>query len=233
MRFRRLPFLIRAGIRGLLSLGPTARIRRWSTILGSDDISDFYAQQCGSGVSSLVHHPPARLEWESIAQEVREAFDDDAWQKISQAMDFSTFLPDDLLVKVDRASMAVALEARVPLLDHRFVEFAARIPHEMKFRNKTTKFLLKRVLAKYVPRELWERPKRGFAIPLGQWFQKELKPWVLDELTGNWDWTLGIIDRVQAERFIRDHLAGHSDYTKFIWAFLAVKTWSRRIGLVR
>ena len=233
MRFRKLPSFVRAGIRGLLNLGPTARIRRWSTVLAASSIGEFYAQQCSYRDSQLVPHPPAGLEWEIMAREVQKAFDDDAWRRVPPAVDFSSYLPDDLLVKVDRASMAVALEARVPLLDHRFVELAARTPHAMKFCNNTTKFPLRTILAKYVPREFWERPKSGFAIPLGQWFRKELKSWMLDELTGNWDWTLGIIDKVRAKRFIRDHLAGRFDYSRFIWSFLAVKTWSRRIGLVR
>ena len=233
MRFQKLPSFIRAGIRGLLTLGPTARVRRWSTVLGARNVGEFYAQQSSYRAFQLVPHPPAGLEWESMAQEVLEAFDNDAWRRVPPAVDFSTYLPDDLLVKVDRASMAVALEARVPLLDHRFVEFAARIPHHMKYRDNTTKFLLRKVLNKHLPRELWKRPKKGFAIPLGQWFRKELKAWMMDELTGNRDWTLGIIDQARAERFIQDHLAGRFDYSRFLWAFLAIKIWSRRVGLIR
>jgi asparagine synthase (glutamine-hydrolysing) len=94
--------------------------------------------------------------------------------------DLTTRLPDEYLVKVDRASMAVSLEVRVPMLDHRLVEFALRLPSEMKIKGSTYKVLLKRVLRKYVPPELWDRPKQGFGAPLDVWLRGELR-WMIDD----------------------------------------------------
>jgi len=233
MKFRKLPSFVRAGVRSLLSIAPTARLRRWSKLLQCSNIGEFFARQSSYRAADLVPHRPGGLEWDIMARQVQDAFADGEWRRVPPAIDVSSYLPDDLLVKIDRASMAVALEARVPLLDHRFVELAARVPHEMKFRNNTTKLPLRTILARYVPRDLWERPKMGFGIPLGKWFRKELKSWMMDELTGNFDWTLGVINRDRAERFIKDHLSGSFDYSRFIWSFLAIKTWAGRVGLTR
>lgn len=135
------------------------------------------------------------------------------------------YLPDDILTKVDRASMAVSLEARVPLLDHRVVEFAASLPTGMKRQAGQGKHLLREVLYKHVPQALIDRPKMGFGIPLHQWLPGKLRPWAEDLLATGRKRDADLIDFVQVDRMWREMLAGAQHWTYILWDVLMFLAW--------
>jgi asparagine synthase (glutamine-hydrolysing) len=141
--------------------------------------------------------------------------------------DAVSYLPDDILCKVDRASMAVALETRVPFLDHRVAEVAARIPLSMKIREGRGKYILRKLLDRYVPRHLVERPKAGFAVPVGEWIKGPLRPWAEDLLDPGSMRVDGWFDAELVSARWRDHLAGKRDWTAALWAVLMFQAWLR------
>jgi asparagine synthase (glutamine-hydrolysing) len=136
--------------------------------------------------------------------------------------DLLTYLPEAILVKVDRAAMATSLETRAPILDHRVLEFALRLPDHLLKRKR----LLKQLVYRRVPREIMDRPKQGFGVPLSRWFRGELKPMVMDTLTADRLAAAGIQDGTVARRMVAQHMAGQVDHSARIWALLVLTMWS-------
>lgn len=141
--------------------------------------------------------------------------------------DLQGYLPNDILTKVDRASMAVSLEARVPLLDHRVVQFALGLPLEAKWRDGRSKTLLRKVLARYVPPALTERPKHGFAIPLSTWLRGELRPLVEAQLTPARVSYFGVLEAGAVSRRLR-HFLATGRHAERIWSLVVLQMWLER-----
>jgi asparagine synthase (glutamine-hydrolysing) len=141
--------------------------------------------------------------------------------------DAITYLPDDILCKVDRASMAVSLETRVPFLDHRVAALAARIPLSMKVADGGGKKILRTLLFREAPRSLFDRPKAGFGVPVGEWIKGALRPWAEDLLSTAALKQSGLDDNAIRARWAR-HLSGFNDYTPTLWSVLMFQAWARQ-----
>jgi asparagine synthase (glutamine-hydrolysing) len=140
-------------------------------------------------------------------------------------LDTVTYLPGDILVKVDRAAMAVGLETRVPMIDHRVFEFARRLPYEYKVRDGHGKDLLRRLLYRHVPASMVDRPKKGFSVPLAQWLRGPLKDWgaaLLDPVRLRDD---GVFQAQPVLRKWREHQSGTRDWSTHLWSVLMMQAW--------
>jgi asparagine synthase (glutamine-hydrolysing) len=145
--------------------------------------------------------------------------------------DLMEYLPYDILAKVDRTAMAVSLETRAPLLDHRVVDFASSLPMHLKLRNGRGKWLLRELLKKYVPNDMIDRPKRGFAAPIAPWLRGPLREWASDLLSANRLFNEGIFDANIVQSHWQEHLNGQRDWSRKIWPILMYQQWSETLAL--
>jgi asparagine synthase (glutamine-hydrolysing) len=141
--------------------------------------------------------------------------------------DLKLYLPDDILTKVDRTSMAVSLEVRVPLLDHRVVEWAARLPADLRIRNGQGKYILKRLLERYLPHEHVHRRKQGFGVPFDRWFRHELRDLIQERLSPAEVRRVGVFRPEAVEYLMRQHLSGGRNFESLIWKVFVMQTWMR------
>ena len=156
-----------------------------------------------------------------------------AWANVQDPLfamlhyDYVGYLPDDILVKVDRASMAVSLEARSPLLDHRVLEFAWSLPRDYLFDGRNGKLILRDLLTRYVPRDLIDRPKRGFSVPVKEWLGGPLRDWVEDLISEQALRDQGVFDVESVRQVWAQHLQGWANHSELMWAILMFQTWWR------
>jgi asparagine synthase (glutamine-hydrolysing) len=203
---------------------PGDKIHKGAGVLASNNVSELYHGLASSwrDPASVViggSEPPTVLtrdmpELESLSSIER-----------MMAVDLLTYLPDDILVKVDRAAMRVSLETRVPLLDHRVVEFAWRLPMEYKIRGGETKWALRQVLYRHVPKQLIERPKMGFGIPLGEWLRGPLREWTEDLLSERRLVQEGFFHPRPIRRMWEAHLGGQVNEQYRLWVVLMFQSW--------
>lgn len=142
--------------------------------------------------------------------------------------DTMTYLPNDLLVKVDIASMANSLEARSPFLDHHVIEFAASLPENLKLRGLTTKYILKKTLQKLLPSENLTRGKMGFGVPIGHWFRGQMQPFLREQLLSERAGRRGLFRPEAVRRMVELHTGGERDYTHQLWTLLMLELWFQR-----
>ncbi|NCB26949.1 MAG: asparagine synthase (glutamine-hydrolyzing) [Bacteroidia bacterium] len=199
-------------------------VSKFAKLIGQTDQTGFYKH--------FITHWPAPPEVVLDANEPENYFS--RGKSKPEAMDYFesmmladslTYLPDDILVKVDRAAMGVSLETRVPFLDHRVVEFAWRLPLSMKIRKKQGKWILREVLYKYVPRNLIERPKMGFGVPIDSWLRGPLRDWADSLLNESRLRQEGIFNPAPIRQKWSEHLAGHHDWQYHLWDVLMFQSW--------
>lgn len=139
--------------------------------------------------------------------------------------DLAQYMPDDLMVKVDRAAMSASLETRAPLLDHKLVELALALPERELFKGERGKLALRNVLYRYVPQQLIERPKAGFGIPLGQWLRGPLRGWAENMLDPAMIRAQGLIDADKVALLWAEHVSGKYDRGSYLWNVLMFQAW--------
>lgn len=142
-----------------------------------------------------------------------------------QYVDAKLYLPEDILVKVDRMSMAHSLETRAPLLDYRLVEFTARLPVHFKMRDGVAKYLLKKLLQRYLPPETLAKRKQGFAVPINRWFQKQLNGYTTEVLLDHRCRERGYFNMTVVQKVLQHHATGRRDYSEWIWLLLNLELW--------
>lgn len=226
-RHQKIPSVLRpladAGLRSAAALVPglhrREQLQRLAQRLGSRHAARFYL----SFVSYWPEH--AGLQggpaWPTTPFD--QAQSGPLLEQISQ-LDLQTYLPDDILVKVDRAAMASSLETRVPLLDHRVVEFALRLPLSYKVREGRGKWLLRQLLYRHVPAHLIDRPKKGFSVPLAHWLRGPLRDWAHALLDPSVLASQGIVDVSAVQAKWQQHLAGR-DWSTHLWSILMLQAW--------
>jgi asparagine synthase (glutamine-hydrolysing) len=183
---------------------------------------------------ALVSHwaEPARTvvgatEPPTLLQLDRDSFKGFSDIEYMSLLDQLTYLPDDILVKVDRAAMATSLETRTPLLDHRVVEFAWRVPMQQKIRSGRGKWLMRELLYRDVPRHLIERPKQGFAVPLDAWLRGPLREWASDLMEAGSLRRTGFFEAAEVQRRWQEHLSGKRNWQYQLWDVLMFQAWHR------
>jgi asparagine synthase (glutamine-hydrolysing) len=201
------------------------KAQRIAAIAAETDVYSRYR-----GLVSLTTQPQQLVRNDAEHDPSTSLMDDD-WRSLAdplqrmQIIDAQSYLPDDILVKVDRASMSVGLEVRVPLLDTRIWDWAAALPNRMRMRDGRGKYLLRAILDRHIPRSLIDRPKQGFAVPMADWLRNDLRDWAEALLTPERLAQSGIWQEKAIAGLWRSHLSGTHDHAPVLWAILCLECW--------
>jgi len=200
------------------------KARKIARLLRCQWREDLY-QELLSSWSDAGRLVPGAAQLPTALNDVSQLMPDATFAQQMMHLDLMFYLPDDVLVKVDRAAMAVSLETRTPFLDHRVVEFAATLPLRAKLRNKESKWILRQLLDRYVPRRFVERPKMGFGVPLHDWLRGPLREWAEAKLDPARIARHDIFDPVEVRHVWEEHLRGYSNNTATLWPVLMFDGW--------
>ena len=203
------------------SLPDALQHTRWMMFMSQADKADLYTSEVRAALNG---DSSAAIMVDYFAR--RESF---APLSQQQYVDIKTYLVDDILTKVDRMSMAVSLEARVPLLDYRIVELAVNLPAYMKLHRGQTKRILKKAMADRLPESVLTKPKQGFSIPLKNWLRAELKPMMLDLLTQDSILRRGLFSAETVATWVDEHLKGRANHSHRLWALMVFELWHRQV----
>ncbi|MEZ4372069.1 MAG: asparagine synthase (glutamine-hydrolyzing) [Polyangiaceae bacterium] len=197
---------------------PSQKLRKIARVLHSETREQLFDDLCATSPLTLHQQTPRPRALPRVPGSFAEQM---------MIWDLTNYLPDDILTKVDRASMAVSLETRVPLLDHRVVEHAARCPASFKIKDGRGKWPLRELLYRRVPRALVDRPKMGFGVPIEAWLRHELRDWAEDLLSVHSLKASGLLDVANIRVLWRQHLEGSHDWAPALWTVLALQAWLR------
>ena len=199
------------------------KLKKLARVMTASNREIFYEKFTTTDTDNLVLGVPA----EQIGNSEVALPQSSSYTDYMMLKDTLTYLPDDILVKVDRASMAVSLEARVPILDHRVLEFAWTLPSDYKYRNGVGKWILRELLSNYLPRELVKRPKMGFGVPIESWLRGPLKDWAEDLLTSARLRNEGYFDVGAVRKLWHEHCDGTRRWHSQLWAILMFQAWQQ------
>jgi len=208
---------------------PERRYVRWFGLATPEERQSLYTQSFGAAVGES--------DPEALFVEVFGQSDAEDWTDAALDADVQLYLADDLLVKMDRATMAHSLEARSPFLDHSLMEFVATLPANFKLAGRNKKYLLKAALRGALPDAVLDRPKMGFSAPISHWFRDELREMAYDVLLSPTTLQRGYFQRQALGRLVDEHCAGQRDHAETLWQLLVLELWHRTFidagGMVR
>lgn len=209
---------IRPGVWDKISPVSGDKIHKLASVIGSRTENDLYDKLLShwDGQSSPVLTTEKAIQY---------SYKGNSFEEKMMLCDALTYLPDDILVKVDRASMAVSLETRVPFLDHEVAEFGRRLPLDFKINNGKGKVILREILYRYVPKQLIERPKMGFGVPIEHWLRSDLKDWAAALLDEKKISEQGLLDYSKIKEKWEEHLSGKRNWQYLLWDVLMFQDW--------